>query len=67
MFAIEGIVNIEVIKNLLSFVYDNEEKDKISSRVTNLFGKKTFSAVFFQQPGLWSTFETIMIILLKLV
>lgn len=45
--AAESIVNTKVIKNLLCFVYDDRRRDKIPSRVTNLFRKETFLTIFF--------------------
>ncbi len=67
LFAIEDAVNAEVTKNLLCFIYDDERGDKVSSGITDPFGKETFSTVFFWRLSLWSIFETIMAILLKLV
>lgn len=40
-------VNIEVIKNLLYFICDNERGDKVLSEITNLSRGKNSSTVFF--------------------
>lgn len=67
LYTIEGMVHAKVTKDLLCSVYDNGVEDKVLSRVTHLSGRETFSTVFLWHPDLWSTLETIMAILLKLV
>lgn len=52
LFTIKVAANTEGTKGLLCFVCDEGRGDKVSSEITDLFGGKTFSTVFFRYPGL---------------
>lgn len=42
----ESIVNVEITKNLLCFICDDEEGDKVLSRVIDISERETFATVF---------------------
>lgn len=65
--AAEDAINANTIGDLLYFVYDDGRRNKVLSVITDLFRGETFLTIPFWRSNLWSTPETIIIILLKLI